>query len=153
MRLALYQPDMAGNVGAVLRTTACLDVMCDIIEPCGFAFSERALRRSGMDYADQARIQRHPDWASFLETLASARIVLMSSKASTPLPRFAFQPDDIILMGSESSGAPADVHDRADARVYIPMAPGFRSLNISVSAGIALAEALRQTHQFPGEKP
>lgn len=151
-RLALYQPDIAGNVGAVLRTAACLDVTCDIIEPCGFAFSERAIKRAGMDYAAQARISRHADWASFLETLNGARLVLMSSKASTPLPNFVFQPDDVILMGSESSGAPAEVHDRADARVYIPMAAGFRSLNISVSAGIALAEALRQTHQFPGEK-
>lgn len=150
MRVALYQPDIAGNVGAVLRTAACFSVPCDIIEPCGFAFSDRALKRAGMDYAAQAQICRHPDWASFLGKLNGARLVLMSSKASTPLPQFQFQPDDVILMGSESSGAPADVHDRADARVYIPMAAGFRSLNISVSAGIALAEALRQTAQFPG---
>jgi tRNA (cytidine/uridine-2'-O-)-methyltransferase len=104
-----------------------------------------------MDYAAKAQICRHADWETFLESLHDARVVLMSSKASTPLPQFAFRPDDVILMGSESSGAPADVHDRADARVYIPMAAGFRSLNISVSAGIALAEALRQTSQFPGE--
>lgn len=150
-RIALYQPDIAGNVGAVLRTAACFAVPCDIIEPCGFAFSERALKRAGMDYASQAEICRHSDWASFLNTLNGARLVLMSSKASTPLPRFAFQHNDVILMGSESSGAPAYVHERADARVYIPMAAGFRSLNISVSAGIALAEALRQTKQFPGD--
>ena len=153
MRIALYQPDMAGNVGAVLRTSACFGVICDIIEPCGFAFSERALKRSGMDYMDHVQIQRHADWSTFLETLDGARIVLMSSKASTPLPQFTFQPDDIILMGSESKGAPPEVHARADARVCIPMAAGFRSLNISVSAGIALAEGLRQTHSFPrGEK-
>jgi tRNA (cytidine/uridine-2'-O-)-methyltransferase len=151
MRIALYQPDIAGNVGAVLRTAACLAVPCDIIEPCGFAFSERALKRAGMDYAAQAQICRHSGWAAFLETLEGARIVLMSSKASTPLPRFAFRPDDIILMGSESSGVPVEIHERADGRVYIPMAAGFRSLNISVSAGIALSEALRQTRQFPGE--
>ena len=150
-RIALYQPDIAGNVGAVLRTAACFAVQCDIIEPCGFAFSDRALKRAGMDYAAQAQIRRHSDWDSFLETLNGARLVLMSSKASTPLPEFKFLPGDVILMGSESSGAPADVHSRADARVYIPMAAGFRSLNISVSAGIALAEALRQTKQFPGE--
>jgi len=150
MRIALYQPDMAGNVGAVLRTSACLGVPCDIIEPCGFAFSERALKRSGMDYAAQAVIIRHADWNSFLASVGTSRVVLMSSKASTALPSFVFQPDDIILMGSESSGAPATVHARADARVFIPMAEGFRSLNISVSAGIALAEGLRQTQQFPG---
>jgi tRNA (cytidine/uridine-2'-O-)-methyltransferase len=150
MRIALYQPDIAGNVGAVLRTAACFGVQCDIIEPCGFAFSERALKRAGMDYAAQAQIMRHADWAAFLASVDGARIILMSSKASTALPSFNFKPDDIILMGSESSGAPDIVHDRADARVYIPMAIGFRSLNISVSAGIALAEGLRQTHQFPG---
>lgn len=150
MRIALYQPDIAGNVGAVLRTAACFGVPCDIIEPCGFAFSERALKRAGMDYAAQAVIARHADWEAFLASAGSARIVLMSSKAATTLPSFAFLPDDIILMGSESSGAPAAVHDRADARVYIPMAAGFRSLNISVSAGIAIAEGLRQTCQFPG---
>jgi tRNA (cytidine/uridine-2'-O-)-methyltransferase len=150
MRIALYQPDIAGNVGAVLRTAACLAVPCDIIEPCGFAFSERALKRSGMDYAAQADICRHANWEAFLSSVIGKRIVLMSSKASTPLPKFVFRPDDVILMGSESSGAPAEVHERADARVYIPMAAGFRSLNISVSAGIALAEGLRQTQQFPG---
>ena len=150
MRIALYQPDMAGNVGAVLRTAACLGIACDIIEPCGFAFSERALKRSGMDYVAQAEILRHADWETFLTSVGSSRIVLMSSKASTALPTFVFQPDDIILMGSESSGAPEVVHTRADARVFIPMAAGFRSLNISVSAGIALAEGLRQTKQCPG---
>jgi tRNA (cytidine/uridine-2'-O-)-methyltransferase len=150
MRIALYQPDIAGNVGAVLRTAACFDVPCDIIEPCGFAFSERALKRAGMDYADKVQITRHADWAAFLQSIGTARIVLMSSKASSPLPSFHFCTQDIILMGSESSGVPTSVHERVDARVYIPMAAGFRSLNISVSAGIALAEALRQTNQFPG---
>ena len=150
MRISLYQPDIAGNVGAVLRTAACFGVACDIIEPCGFAFSERALKRAGMDYAAHVKITRHADWAAFLASAGNARIILMSSKASIPLPTFQFRPDDILLMGSESSGAPAAVHDRADARVYIPMASGFRSLNISVSAGIALAEGLRQTGQFPG---
>ena len=150
MRIALYQPDIAGNVGAVLRTAACFGVPCDIIEPCGFAFSERALKRAGMDYAARAVTARHADWDAFLASVGNARVVLLSSKASTSLPTFAFQPDDILLMGSESSGVPAAVHDRADARVFIPMAAGFRSLNISVSAGIALAEGLRQTNQFPG---
>ena len=150
MRIALYQPDIAGNVGAVLRTAACFGVACDIIEPCGFAFSERALKRAGMDYAAQAEMMRHADWHAFLASVGDALIVLMSSKASNALPTFTFRHDDILLMGSESSGAPAAVHDRADARVYIPMASGFRSLNISVSAGIAMAEGLRQTDQFPG---
>ena len=151
MRIALYQPDIAGNVGTILRMAACFGVPCDIIEPCGFAFSDRALKRAGMDYAAQAVIARHANWAAF-EAEASAnahRIVLLSTKASVALPKAIFRPDDIILMGSEGAGVPDFVHDRADIRVHIPMQPGFRSLNISVAAGIALAEALRQTGLFP----
>ena len=151
MRIALYQPDIAGNVGTILRMAACFGVPCDIIEPCGFAFSNRALKRAGMDYAAQAEIARHADWAAF-EADASKnarRIVLLSTKASVQLPEAVFEPNDIILMGSEGAGAPAFVHDRADYRVHIPMQSGFRSLNISVATGIALAEGLRQTRQFP----
>ncbi|MEP7350060.1 MAG: tRNA (cytidine(34)-2'-O)-methyltransferase [Sphingorhabdus sp.] len=150
MRIALYQPDIAGNVGTILRMAACFGVDCDIIEPCGFAFSERALKRAGMDYAQHVRISRYPDWPAFLASTGDARIVLMSSKASVALPSFVFRPGDIILMGSESVGVPETVHTRADARVHIPMVAGFRSLNVAVAAGIALAEGLRQTQQFPG---
>lgn len=154
MRIALFQPDIAGNVGTILRLAACFGVPCDIIEPCGFAFSERSLRRAGMDYAARAVIKRHADWDSFLRFVDDEgyRIVLMSSKGATPLPRSEFTGRDILLMGSESAGAPQFVHDRADYRVYIPMQPGFRSLNISVATGIALAEALRQTGSFPLEQ-
>ena len=151
MRIALYQPDIAGNVGTILRLSACFSVPCDIIEPCGFAFSERALKRAGMDYAAGASLQRHPEWNAFEASIGKARLVLMTTKGSTPLTRFDFRPNDIILMGSESAGVPMEVHDRANARVHIPMHPEFRSLNVAVSAGIALAEALRQTRQFPGE--
>lgn len=151
MRIALFQPDIAGNVGAVLRLSACFGVPCDIIEPCGFAFSERALRRAGMDYATKADISRHADWNAFTRTIAPARLVLMTTKGSISLPKFAFQKDDVILMGSEGSGVPDHVHHHVAHRVHIPLRPEFRSLNLAVSAGIALAEALRQTSQFPGE--
>lgn len=150
MRLALYQPDIAGNVGTILRMTACFGVPCDIIEPCGFAFSERALKRAGMDYAAQAAMVRHADWDAFVASVGTSRLVLMTTKASEALPKFALLANDIILMGSESAGVPDTVHDRADARVHIPMRPEFRSLNVAVAAGIALAEGLRQTDQFPG---
>lgn len=149
MRLALYQPDIAGNVGTMLRLAACFGVACDIIEPCGFAFSDRALKRAAMDYAARAETVRHADWNAFVTCAASSRIVLMTTKASVALPDFEFRTDDIILMGSESSGAPDPVHDRADARIFIPLRPGFRSLNVAIAAGIALAEGLRQTGQFP----
>jgi tRNA (cytidine/uridine-2'-O-)-methyltransferase len=151
MRIALYQPDIAGNVGTIIRMAACFGVPCDIIHPCGFAFSERGLKRAGMDYLTQAMISEHDSWSAF-ENIAAAtsrRIVLLSSKASVALPDAAFEPGDIILMGSESAGVPASIHERADLRIHIPMQSGFRSLNVAVAAGIALAEGLRQTGQFP----
>ncbi len=143
MRIALYQPDIAGNVGAILRTAACFGMICDIIEPCGFAFSARSLKRSGMDYLDQAQIARHADWDSFLATV-TGRVILFSSKGSVAISAAQFRPDDILLMGSEGSGVPSHIHEIADLRIHIPMQPGFRSLNVSVAAGIGMAEALRQ---------
>jgi tRNA (cytidine/uridine-2'-O-)-methyltransferase len=152
MRIALFRPDIAGNVGTILRMAACFGVPCDIIHPCGFPFSLRGLKRAGMDYLEQAEMVQHNDWAAFEDTCASAnrRIVLLSSKASVALPSAVFQSDDVILMGSESAGVPVNIHNRADLRVHIPMHTGFRSLNVAVAAGIALSEALRQTRQFPG---
>lgn len=148
MRIALYQPDIAGNVGTILRLGACLGVPVDLIEPMGFAFSDRALARAGMDYAAQAAITRHADWEAFASGV-TGRIVLWSTKGATRIDRTRFLPDDILLFGSESAGVPNDVHARADLRVMIPMRPGFRSLNVAVSAAIALGEALRQTDAWP----
>lgn len=150
MRIALYQPDIAGNLGTILRTCACLGISVDIIEPCGFPFSERALKRSGMDYLDHVEITRHADWENFFATYGGKmRMVLLSSKASAPLHRFAFADDDILLFGSESAGVPDTVRDAADAGVTIPMVPGMRSLNLAVAVGMTLGEALRQTESFP----
>lgn len=148
MRVALYQPDIAGNVGAILRTSACLGVGVDLIEPMGFAFSASALRRAGMDYADAVQITRHADWNSF-EAQVTGRIVLLTAHGAAALHATDFKVGDTLLLGSEGSGAPPDVHARADLRVRIPIAQGLRSLNISVAAGIALAEALRQTGGWP----
>jgi tRNA (cytidine/uridine-2'-O-)-methyltransferase len=148
MRIALLEPDQAGNVGTILRLAACLGVPVDIIEPCGFPWSDRALKRAGMDYAEIAQVTRHDSWASF-EARLPGRLVLLTTKAALPLPSASFSPDDTLLMGSESRGAPDDVHGRADLRVRIPQAAGTRSLNIAVAAGIALAEALRQTNGWP----
>ncbi len=153
LRIALYQPDIAGNVGTILRLSACFGVACDIIEPCGFPFSDKALKRAGMDYAAQADLKRHSDWENFrlFAKEQQSRICLLTSSASIPLPKVSFSPNDIILLGCESAGAPQIVHDAADVRIRIPMRPGFRSLNVAVATGIALAEALRQTGQFPAE--
>lgn len=148
MRLALFQPDQAGNVGAILRLAACFGVPVDVIEPCGFTFSDRGLKRAGMDYLDLATLHRHADWTAFEHSL-EGRIVLMTTRAETALPDAGFRPGDVLLLGSESSGVPAAVHHRVDLRVRIPLRAEARSLNIAVAAGIALAEALRQTNEWP----
>lgn len=148
MRIALHQPDIAGNVGTILRLGACLGVPVDIIEPCGFPFSDRALKRSGMDYAGSAEVVRHADWEAY-EAQTTGRIVLLTTRSDLTLDKAAFQPGDILLLGSEGAGVPDAVHDRADIRLRIAMRPGFRSLNVAVAAGIALGEALRQTKGWP----
>ncbi len=154
MKIALYQPDIAGNVGTILRLSACLGVPCAIIEPCGFPFSDKALKRAGMDYAEAVDVHRFADWQAFTEKAKSEgrRIALLSSKGATSLYDTQFEANDILLFGSESAGVPDDVHAACDLRIRIPMQPGFRSLNVAVSAGIALSEALRQTGQLPMEK-
>jgi tRNA (cytidine/uridine-2'-O-)-methyltransferase len=148
MRLALFQPEIPGNVGAVLRLSACFGVAVDVIEPCGFVFSDARLRRAAMDYIDHVTLIRHADWASFAAQ-RSGRLVLLTTKAESSLYDFAFAADDILLMGQESAGVPADVGSACDARVRIPLNPAIRSLNVSMAAGIALAEALRQTGNLP----
>ncbi|HEX7875131.1 MAG TPA: tRNA (cytidine(34)-2'-O)-methyltransferase [Sphingobium sp.] len=151
MRIALYQPEIAGNVGAILRLAACFSVPVDIIMPMGFAFSDARLKRAAMDYGAAADVTRHANFQVFDEVRRAEgrRLVLMSSHASEPLPEVRFRSDDVLMMGSESAGVPDAVRDLADLRVRIPMAQGFRSLNIAVSTGIAISEALRQTGQFP----
>jgi tRNA (cytidine/uridine-2'-O-)-methyltransferase len=151
MRIALYQPEIAGNVGAILRLAACFAVPVDIIMPTGFAFSDAKLKRAAMDYGAAADVTRHANFDAFAGTcrVEGRRIILMSSHAATRLPDIAFRADDVLLMGSEGAGVPDSVRDGSDLRVRIPMAPGFRSLNIAVSTGIALSEALRQTGGYP----
>ena len=151
MRLALYQPDIAGNTGTIIRLATCFGVPVDIIEPCGFPFSDRQLKRSAMDYAHSARIDRRANFEEFKAAMGQEgrRIVLLTSKGSLRLPDTKFRPDDVLLMGSESAGVPGDVHEQANLSVRIPMQPEFRSLNIAVAAGIALGEALRQTGLYP----
>lgn len=150
IRIALFQPDIAPNVGAVIRTGACLQIPVDVIAPCGFAFSLHAVRRQVMDYGDKADITHHDDWAAFRAGSAGRRLIAMTTRGSVPLWEFRFQPGDTLLMGRESAGLPEDVHEACTARIAIPMAPGTRSLNIAIAAGIAGAEALRQTRYHDG---
>src|SRR4051794_687431 len=137
MRLALYQPDQAGNVGTILRLGACLAVPIDVIEPCGFPWSDRALKRAGMDYAEVAAVTRHPGWEEF-ELATSGRLVLLTTSGDQRLDEARFLAGDVLLLGSESSGVPVGVHAKAALRIRIPQAPATRSLNIAVAAGIVL---------------
>ncbi|MGK6319239.1 tRNA (cytidine(34)-2'-O)-methyltransferase [Sphingomonas sp. DT-204] len=148
MRIALYQPDIAGNVGTILRTAACLGVGVDLIEPMGFPWGDRALARSGMDYAARVEVKRHADWAAFAAEV-DGRIVLATTKAAVRLDAARFEAGDVLLFGSEGAGVPDTVHARADLRVAIPMVADMRSLNVAVAAGIVLGEALRQTERWP----
>lgn len=148
MRLAVYQPEIAGNMGALLRLAACFDVAVDIVEPCGFVFSDARMRRAGMDYAQAVAVTRHADWGA-LRATTMARVVLLTTKGTVRLPDFAFAPNDTLLLGSESAGVPDTVAAACEARVRIPIARTARSLNIAVAAGIALGEALRQTGDLP----
>ncbi len=144
MRLAFYQPDIPQNVGAAIRIAACFGAALDIIEPCGFPLDAREIRRVAMDYGDLAVPCAHASWEAFDESRKPARLVLMTTKADETIWDFAFQPDDILLMGRESAGAPEAVHEAADARISIPLAASARSLNVAVAAAVALAEARRQ---------
>ncbi len=142
MRLALYEPDIPQNVGAMMRLCACLGVGLDIIEPCGFIWDEAKIRRAGMDYIDHLALTRHRDWAAFAP---SGRVVLLTTKTTQSYLDFAFQPADVLMVGRESAGVPEAVHDAVAARVTIPMAGGCRSLNVATAAALVLGEALRQT--------
>jgi tRNA (cytidine/uridine-2'-O-)-methyltransferase len=150
MRLALYQPDIPQNTGTILRLAACLGVPVDVVLPAGFDVSDRNLRRAGLDYLDHVALTRHADWTTFdaKRRADGRRLVLLTTKGATAHVDFAFQADDTLLLGRESSGVPEHVHVAVDARVRIPMRDGLRSLNIAVAAALVLGEALRQTGGF-----
>jgi tRNA (cytidine/uridine-2'-O-)-methyltransferase len=145
--LVLYQPDIPGNTGTLLRLAACTGTVLHIIGPAGFRMDDAALRRAGMDYLEIAATRRHSGWNAFEEWRKSEdrRLVLMTTKAAMPYHHFAFARGDLIVLGRESAGVPPEVHEAADARLLIPMAGGARSLNMALSGGIVLGEALRQT--------
>jgi tRNA (cytidine/uridine-2'-O-)-methyltransferase len=149
MRLALYQPDIPQNTGTILRLAACLGVPVDLIEPFGFPFDDRRMRRAGMDYLDRVEIRRHGDWAAF-HAARAGRIILLTTAGDRSLSQFAFKAKDVLLLGRESAGVPPEIHAAADIRLRIPMQPGMRSLNIALAAALALGEGLRQLDAWPG---
>ena len=150
MRLALFEPDIPQNTGTVLRLAACLGVGVDIIEPMGFVWSDRHLRRAGMDYLDHVELVRHTSWSAFHDN-RQHRLVLLTTKAEDRYTDFAFSADDTLLLGRESAGVPDSVQAAAAARIKIPMADGMRSLNVALAAAMVLSEALRQTSMLSND--
>ena len=146
VRIALYQPDIAGNTGTILRMAACLGVAVDLIEPAGFDISDRALKRAGMDYLEMAALTRHIDFDRFEDwrQREGRRLVLLSTKATLPYTDFGFRAGDVVMVGRESAGVPDHVHDLAFERLIIPMRGGGRSLNVALSAAMVAGEAIRQ---------
>lgn len=149
--LVLYQPDIAGNTGTLLRLAACTATVLNMIGPAGFRMDDAALRRAGMDYLEIAATRRHTGWEAFQNwrKRENRRLVLLTTRASEPYFRFSFAAGDLILLGRESAGVPLEVHAAADCRLLIPMAPGARSINVALSGAIVLGEALRQTGAWP----
>ena len=146
LKIALYQPDIPQNLGAMMRLCACMGTSLDIIEPCGFLWNTKKIRQSAMDYYDKITIKRHNNWDDFYALYQDThRIILMSTKTETPYADFKFQKNDILLAGRESAGVPENVHDIVNNRVCIPMKHGLRSLNIVNATSMILGEAIRQT--------
>lgn len=146
LRIALYQPDIPGNTGTILRLAACMGLAVDIIEPAGFDSSDRAFKRAGMDYLERAATIRHRDWQAFQiwRRQDNRRLIALSAKAECSYLAFDFSPGDVLLFGRESAGLPAIVHAAADARLTIQMRPEARSLNLALSVAMVTGEAIRQ---------
>ena len=149
MRIALFEPEIAGNVGAILRLGACLGTAVDLIEPMGFEWDDRRVRRTAMDYIDHVAIARHAGFDAFKAAIGSQRLVLFTTKSTQSAYEFGFMADDVLLFGKESAGVPPAVAEACDARVRIPMRPQVRSMNLAMSTALALGEALRQTAALP----
>lgn len=146
MRIALYEPDIPQNTGTILRLCACFGIEAHIVEPAGFDASDRAFRRAGMDYLDQVKLVRHAAWPAFeaWRRAGQLRLVLFTTKSAASYLDHRFQPDDVLIFGRESAGAPEAVHAAADARLLIPMQPGLRALNVAMTVAMAVGEAMRQ---------
>lgn len=150
MHLVLFQPEIPQNVGTLIRFAACMGIPIDVLEPCGFLFTDKHLKRAGMDYLELATIQRFSSWKTFCDMRKGVRRVAITPSSSKFYNKFTFEPSDLLIMGQESVGFPSDILNDCHERVSIPMIPGRRSLNLALAAAIVMTEALRQTRQLPG---
>ena len=144
MKVAMYEPDIAGNVGTIIRMCACLGLDLDIIEPCGFPFNREKIKKSGLDYIDKVKITRYASFDEFKEINKDYRIILLTTKASVEYTTFQFQDNDILMVGRESAGVPDTVHNSVDGMVVIRMQENTRCLNVAISLAMVVGEALRQ---------
>ena len=144
-KIALFEPDIPQNTAAIIRTCACLGAKLEIIEPCGFFLDDKRFKRVVMDYLDEKQIEFYENFEHFYKQNKNQRIILMTTKASMPYTKFKFEKNDTILFGRESAGVPEKVHKLVKNRLKIPMINNKRSLNISSSVAIILAESLKQT--------
>lgn len=149
MKILLYQPDIAGNVGTIIRTCACFGLELNIIEPCGFPFDDNRIKRASMGYFEKIKIKKYDSFSDFKNKNPNCRIILLTIKSSTRYYNFKFNENDIIMVGRETSGVPEEIHKNVDHRVLIPMKKEARCLNVAVSLSIVLGEALRQCKLFP----
>jgi tRNA (cytidine/uridine-2'-O-)-methyltransferase len=148
IEIALYQPDIAPNAATIGRLCACFGLPMTIIEPAGFAYTDSSFRRAGMDYLQNLDLRRAASWEQFYKNMQGRRIILLSTKASTPHVNFQYEKGDILLLGRESAGVPDHVHEAIKNRVRIPMQEGMRSLNVAMAASLVTGEALRQLAYF-----
>ena len=144
LKVALYQPDIPQNTASIIRTCSCLGASLEIIEPCGFLFSDKRFKRVVMDYLDYSEIKFYKNPKEFFDENRKNRVVLMTTKASKVYTKFKFKRNDILLFGRESAGVPEDVHSKVNERIKIPMLKNKRSLNISISVAIGASEFIRQ---------
>ena len=145
LKIALFEPDIPQNTAAIIRTCSCLGAKLEIIEPCGFLISDKRFKRVVMDYMNEKEIKFYQSSDDFFKSKKNQRIILMTTKASMPYTKFKFEKNDTILFGRESAGVPEKVHKLAKYRLKIPMINNKRSLNVSSSVAIILAESLKQT--------
>ena len=143
-KIALYEPDIPQNTAAIIRTCACLGADLEIIEPCGFLFSDKRFRRVVMDYMDEKMIKFYQSSEDFFKSKKDQRVILLTTKSTESYTSFKFEKSDTLLFGRESAGIPEHVHDLIKHRLKIPMINNKRSLNIASSVAIILSENLRQ---------
>lgn len=144
--VVLYQPEIPPNTGNVIRLCANTGAELHLVEPLGFRWEDKSLKRAGLDYHEFARVFRHADWAAAKAALAGRRLFALSTRGGERPDRIALQPDDVFVFGCETSGLPEDVlaEFAAERRLRLPMLPGQRSLNLSNAVAVTVFEAWRQ---------